>query len=173
MWLYMQLLLDIVAQANGLLQVRGSHSIFPSSHVFLYMQAVAEPPPAAQQQPLPQNTSGQSSERSTGSHASDHQHSGSGSRMSSEPDSSPGSRGPHGANGGDPAEQGLLNLTAAAEHGGWKDVTEDSCGPCNAENCPRGLGFRLQRWKLKHCHLRSKCGRSQQAHAWCQARTYM
>ena len=78
------------------------------------MQAAAEPPPAAQQPP-PQNGSYQSSERSTGSHASDHQHSGSGSRLSSEPDSSPGSRERH-VNGAAP-DTGLLNLAAAAEQG--------------------------------------------------------
>ncbi len=78
------------------------------------MQAVADPPPAAQQPP-PQNPSYQSSERSTGSHASDHQHSGSGSRLSSEPDSPPGSRERH-VNGA-AHDRGLLNLAAAAEQG--------------------------------------------------------
>ncbi|CAL5223875.1 g6466 [Coccomyxa viridis] len=77
--------------------------------------AAAEPPPAAQQPPPQHHASYQSSERSTGSHASDHQHSGSGSRLSSEPDSSPGSRERH-VNGAAP-DTGLLNLAAAAEQG--------------------------------------------------------
>lgn len=86
------------------------------------MQGVADPPPVAQ--PAPHNTSYHSSERSTGSHASDHQHSGSGSRMSSEPDSSPGSRERH-VNGGTPHDRGLLNLAAAAEQGetSWPAVS--------------------------------------------------
>ena len=87
------------------------------------MQAAAEPPPAAQQPPPQHNASYQSSERSTGSHASDHQHSGSGSRLSSEPDSSPGSRERH-VNGAAP-DTGLLNLAAAAEQGAYTAL--DSC----------------------------------------------
>ena len=76
------------------------------------MQAVAEPPPAAQQPPAARVPAITPSERSTGSHASDHQQlSGSGSRMSSEPDSSPGSRERH-VNGGAARTAGLLNLAA-------------------------------------------------------------
>ncbi len=85
------------------------------------MQAAAEPPPAAQQPPPQHHASYQSSERSTGSHASDHQHSGSGSRLSSEPDSSPGSRERH-VNGAAP-DTGLLNLAAAAEQGAATSLT--------------------------------------------------
>ena len=78
-------------------------------------QAAADPPAAAQQPP-PQNTSIHSSERSTGSHASDRQGSGSGSRLSSEPDSSPGSCERH-VNGSATPDAGLLHLAAAAEQG--------------------------------------------------------
>lgn len=102
------------------------------------MQAAAEPPPAAQQPP-PQNASYQSSERSTGSHASDHQHSGSGSRLSSEPDSSPGSRERH-VNGAAP-DAGLLHLAAAAEQGA-------AAASPGADQADGTAGMRL-------CHQRS------------------
>lgn len=58
-----------------------------------------------------------SSERSTGSHASDHPSASLGSHMSSEPSGSP----PAGraARAGRAADSGLLDLAAAAEQGAW------------------------------------------------------